>query len=322
MTSDNTPKKYTIGVDLGAQTAKIGIVDRYGQIIAQTVIPSNQTTSPHIFIGELAQAIQTLVESHVSKEEVVGIGVGAPACNYFTGEIINAVNITWSSKKAIPFATWLSEATGMPVHATNDANAAAMGEMAYGVAKGMKDFIMITLGTGVGSGIVANGQVIYGHDGFAGELGHVVVERNGRPCTCGRNGCLQTYCSAMGVKTTALMMLNDSTAPSLLREVNPETLSSKDVFEAAEQGDEIAIEVFRYTGQKLGEAFADFVAFSAPEAIVLFGGLTKAREYIYPTIIEHMEKNLLTFWQGKVKVLFSAISESDAAILGASALAW
>lgn len=320
--TDNLQKKYTVGVDLGAQTAKLGIVDRFGRIIAQTVIPTNNTTDPHVFISALAKAILHLVDTNVSRDEVVGIGVGAPACNYFTGEITNAVNITWSTEQSIPFTTWLSEASGMAVHATNDANAAAMGEMAYGVAKGMKDFIMITLGTGVGSGIVVNGQVLYGHDGFAGELGHVVIERNGRPCTCGRRGCLQTYSSAMGVKTTATQLLKATDAASLLREMNMDDITSKDVYDAAVRGDQLAREIFRYTGQKLGEAFADFVAFSAPEAIVLFGGLTKAREFIYPAIVEHMDKNLISFWKGKVKVIFSSIPESDAAILGASALAW
>ena len=213
--------------------------------------------------------------------------------------------------------------SGIPAAITNDANAAAVGEMTYGVARGMKNFIMITLGTGVGSGIVIDGKIVYGHDGFAGELGHVrVVRNNGRLCGCGREGCLETYSSATGVARTAREFLEMSDKQSSLRLVEPKMITSKDVFDAAMQDDELAKEVFEYTGKILGEAFADFIAFSAPEAIVLFGGLAKSGDLILKPVVENMEKNLLAIWKGKVKVLFSALKEADAAVLGASALAW
>ena len=224
----------------------------------------------------------------------------------------------------IHFADMLSQAFGIPAAVTNDANAAAVGEMTYGAAKGMKDFIMITLGTGVGSGIVIDGKIVYGHDGFAGELGHVIYDRteNGRQCGCGRKGCLETYASATGVARSAREFLQKSDKPSLLREIPLENITSKDVFDAAIKGDEIAKEVFEFTGKILGESLADYVAFSAPEAIILFGGLTKAGELIYKPIVEYMEKNILNIWKKKVKVIFSELKESDAAILGASALGW
>ena len=225
-------------------------------------------------------------------------------------------------KGTVEFSKMLSERLeGMPVSLTNDANAAAVGEMTYGVARGMKNFIMITLGTGVGSGIVINGQVVYGFDGFAGELGHTnVVRYNGRACGCGKTGCLEAYCSAIGVARTAREWLESSQEPSLLRDV--ENISSKDVYDAAKQGDALALRVFQYTGHILGRAFADFVAFSAPEAIVLFGGLARAKEFLYQPTMEAMDENLLKIWKGKIKIVFSQLKESDAAILGASALAW
>jgi glucokinase len=209
------------------------------------------------------------------------------------------------------------------VTVTNDANAAAMGEMAYGVARGMKNFIMITLGTGVGSGIVVNGEVVYGHDGFAGELGHTIAIRDGRLCNCGLKGCLETYCSAMGVRRTAQKLLMASPdVKSPLRDIDMESISAKDVYDAAEKGDEIALDVFRTTGQILGRSLADFVKFSAPEAIVLFGGLAKAKKYFHDDLVAAMEENQLQIWKGRIKVLYSSLKDSDAAILGASALAW
>ena len=217
----------------------------------------------------------------------------------------------------------MSQQIGIPVKLTNDANAAAVGEMTYGAARGMKNFIMITLGTGVGSGIVVGGYVLYGHDGFAGELGHVtMVRNNGRICGCGKTGCLESYASATGVARTARELIETTDKKSLLRNIPAESITSKDVFEAAQQGDELAKDIFDYTGKMLGEAFADFVAFSSPEAIVLFGGLTKSGDLIMKPIVESLNHNLMPLWKGKIKVLFSQLKESDAAILGASALAW
>lgn len=223
----------------------------------------------------------------------------------------------------IPFAKLFSERVKLPVRLTNDANAAALGEMTYGAARGMKNFIMITLGTGVGSGIVVNGSLLYGHDGFAGELGHVtMVRQNGRVCGCGKTGCLETYASATGVARTARERIETTDVKSILRNIPPESITSKDVFEAAKEGDELAKDIFQFTGKILGEAFADFVAFSSPEAIILFGGLTKAGDMLYNPIVESLNENLMPLWRGKIKVLFSTLKESDAAILGASALAW
>jgi len=252
-----------------------------------------------------------LIDAVGGIDKIKGIGVGAPNGNYYTGNIEFAPNLPW--KGVIPFATLMSEKFGIPAALTNDANAAAVGEMTYGAARGMKDFIMITLGTGVGSGIVIDGKVVYGHDGFAGELGHVnVMRNNGRLCGCGRSGCLEAYASATGVARSAREILETNTKDSLLRNIPVEDITSKDVFDAAMQGDEVAKEIFSFTGKILGEAFSDFVAFSAPEAIILFGGLSKAGDLIMNPIVENMEKNILGIWKGKVKVLFSELKEADA----------
>ena len=315
-------KNYVVGVDIGGQTTKIGIVDREGKIITQTVITSKyEAGESSIFIKSICDTIQELAKE-VGFENIQGIGIGAPNGNYYTGTIEDAANLAWAKGITVYLAKEVSEnLNNIPVTITNDANAAAVGEMKYGAAKGMKNFIMITLGTGVGSGIIINGELVYGHDGFAGELGHVTSERvNGRPCGCGKTGCLEAYCSAIGVAKTAKEWLENSDEPSLLREVKD--ITSKDVFEAAQKGDAIALKVFEYTGNKLGESFADFVAFSAPEAIIVFGGLARAGEFIFKPIRESMEANMVSIWKGKVKVIPSALKESDAAILGASALAW
>lgn len=314
-------KPYVIGIDMGGTNTAFGIVDARGEVLRRGAIQTQKYTEADQYINELHNALMPLIEEVGGIEKIKGIGMGAPNGNYYTGNIEFAPNLPW--KGVIPFAKMLQEAFGVPAALTNDANAAAIGEMTYGVAKGMKDFIMITLGTGVGSGIVINGQLVYGHDGFAGELGHTnIVRNNGRQCGCGKTGCLETYTSATGVARTAREMLEMRKEDSLLRNIPPESITSKDVYEAAVKGDAIAKEIFDYTGRLLGEAFADFVAFSAPEAIVIFGGLAKAGDFIMKPIRESMEKNLLTIWKGKVKLLFSALNEADAAILGASALAW
>lgn len=315
-------KPYVLGIDIGGQTAKFGIVDARGNVLKQSAIRSNTQTTPKEFIDNLTTAIRELLGSEYSTDEIRGIGVGAPNGNYYTGCIETAPNLTWANKTHIEFAKLLSDSINIPVALTNDANAAAVGEMTYGVAKGMKNFIMITLGTGVGSGIVINGDVVYGHDGFAGELGHTCAVRNGRQCNCGKIGCLETYTSATGVARTARELIEMTNRESTLRSIPSEDITSKDVFMAAQRGDELAKEIFDYTGKILGEKLADFVAFSAPEAIVLFGGLTKAGEYIHKPIVDNMNQNLLPIWKGKIKVLFSTLKESDAAILGASALGW
>ena len=315
-------KQYVVGVDVGGQTSKIGVVDARGDVLVQSVIRTDGHSDAADFVADLAAAIKELVVKADKVGQIRGIGVGALNGNYYTGEIAFAPNLEWAANEAVPFSRMLSEALGgIPVSLTNDANAAAVGEMTYGAAKGMKDFIMITLGTGVGSGIVINGQVVYGHDGFAGELGHTcAVRHNGRQCNCGKTGCLEAYCSAIGVARTAREWLDMTDEPSLLREL--EKITSKDVYEAAKEGDALALRVFNFTGAMLGRSLADFIEFSAPEAIVLFGGLARSKEFIYEPTYKAMNENVLPLWKGKVELLFSQLKESDAAILGASALAW
>lgn len=318
----NTVKPYVAGIDIGGQTTKLGIVDARGSVLSQTTIRTDTHTDVNLFLDDLCSAFEELATKTGGVEKIRGIGVGAPNGNYYTGTIENAVNLVWGGSRTIEFAKMMEERTGIPVALTNDANAAAVGEMTYGASKGMKNFIMITLGTGVGSGIVINGEVVYGHDGFAGELGHTAAVRyNGRQCNCGRTGCLETYASAIGVARTAREWLEGTDEPSLLRDLTT-PITSKDVFEAADNGDKLALRIFEFTGKKLGESFADFVAFSAPEAIILFGGLARAGDMLLKPIEESMNANLLHLWRGKIKIIFSQLKESDAAILGASALGW
>lgn len=313
-------QNYVVGVDVGGQTTKIGVVNAKGEILAQTVIRTDNDKEFEPYAEALAAAIKQVISVAGVEGQIRGVGVGAPNGNYYKGTIEFAPNLAWAHG-VVPFAEALTaKLGGMPVTLTNDANAAAMGEMAYGVARGMKNFIMITLGTGVGSGIIINGEMVYGHDGFAGELGHTCAVRGGRRCGCGREGCLEAYCSAIGAAKTAREWLEMTDEPSLLRGL--ENITSKDIYDAAKEGDKLAIRVFEYTGRLLGRSLADFVAFSAPEAIVLFGGLARSREFLEGPINEGLNDNVLNLWKNKVKVLFSALKESDAAILGASALAW
>ena len=311
-----------IGIDVGGQTAKCGVVDARGNIVAQTVISSENTVNPDEFVAALAEALNRIIVEAKAEGCIRGIGVGIPNGNFYTGVIENAVNLTWARGGNIPFAKMLQEQmNGIPVSLTNDANAAAMGEMTYGAARGMKNFIMITLGTGVGSGIVIDGKMVYGHDGFAGELGHTcAVRHNGRNCNCGKTGCLEAYCSAIGMARTAREWLDMSDEPSILRSLDK--ISSKDIYDAAKEGDKLALKLFDFTGRMLGEKLADFIEFSAPEAIVLFGGLARSKEFLTAPIVKAMNENVLPLWRDKVKLVYSQLKESDAAILGASALAW
>ncbi len=314
-------KPYVIGIDMGGTNTVFGIVDTRGNVISKSAVKTATHMDVNLYIDDIYVELIKLINTVGGIDKIKGIGVGAPNGNYYTGNIEFAPNLNW--KGVIPFATLMADKFGIPTALTNDANAAAVGEMIYGAARGMKNFIMITLGTGVGSGIVIDGKIVYGHDGFAGELGHVIsVRNNGRMCGCGRTGCLEAYASATGVARSAREILETSKKDSLLRNIPIEDITSKDVFDAAMEGDEVAKEIFIFTGKILGEAFADFVAFSAPEAIILFGGLSKAGDLILKPIVENMEKNLLNIWKGKVKVLFSELKEADAAVLGASALAW
>ena len=311
-----------VGIDIGGQSSKIGIVEEGGRVIARSVLAADGGADPRPFVEGLAAAVRAAIAESGRADDIAGVGVGAPNANYFTGCVAYAPNLPWAAHGSVPFARMLSEALGgLDVTITNDANAAAMGEMTFGVARGMKNFILIAIGTGLGSGIVVDGSLLYGHDGFAGELGHTcAVPENGRLCGCGHHGCLEAYVSSRGVVRTATEWLEAGNEPSELR--NLPKISSKAVFEAAEHGDALARRVFAYTGEILGRKLADFVHFSAPEAIVLFGGLARAGKYLYDPAWQAMNDHLLAIWKGKVKLLFSSLPESDAAILGASALAW
>jgi len=313
--------QLVIGVDIGGTGTKFGIVDHDGNVLFQGDLSTKKHPTVDTFIEDLHHELTILIKKAGGLERIKGIGVGAPNGNFYTGTIEYAPNLPW--RGIIPLAKLIKEKFKLPVVLTNDANAAAIGEMMYGAAKGMKDFIMITLGTGVGSGIVANGQLIYGHDGFAGEVGHTIVIPDGRMhAGTGKKGSLESYASATGVGLTTLEVLKKTDTPSVLRNFKPEEIDSKKVYEAAIAGDELARQVFEFTGKILGLALANAVMFSSPEAIILFGGLTKAGELILKPTREHMEANLIQVFQNKVKILISHLKESDAAILGASALAW
>jgi len=312
---------FVAGVDIGGTGTKFGIVDNLGNVLSSDTMSTRGHADIHAYINELYDKLMILIDKVGGVGRIKGIGVGAPNGNIYTGTIEYAPNLPW--KGIIPLAKLIQDKFKLPVKLTNDANAAAVGEMTYGAAKGMKNFILIALGTGVGSGIVANGELIYGHDGMAGELGHTIIIPDGRihPGT-GKKGSLESYASATGVATSAVEILNTTDRPSTLRNIPIDKIDSKAVFEAATAGDEVAKEVFEYTGRILGISLANFVMFSSPEAIILFGGLTKAGDLILKPTREHMEANLIEVFQNKIKILVSHLKESDAAILGASALMW
>ncbi len=310
-----------IGIDIGGTGTKYGIVDKVGNLLFSGEMSTKKHLTVEPFIDELYLCLAPFIEQAGGVGRIKGIGIGAPNGNYYKNTIEHAANLPW--KGIIPFGKMIEDKFKLPVVLTNDANAAAIGEMMYGAAQDMHDFIMITLGTGVGSGIVANGKLIYGHDGFAGELGHTIIIPDGRYHEgTGKYGSLESYASATGVRLNALEFLEKSDKPSLLRKIPKEKIDSKQVHDAAIEGDELAKEIFDYTGKILGMALANFVMFSNPEAIVLFGGLTKAGDYILKPTRDYMEANLIQVFQNKVKILVSHLKESDAAILGASALVW
>jgi len=313
---------FAIGIDIGGTTTKFGVVNKDGKILQQNKIASNKHTDIHLFIEELYQNIQPLIEKFGGNENCVGIGIGAPNGNFYSGTIEFAPNLIW--KDIIPLASLLQNKFGLKTLLTNDANAAAVGEMMYGVAKGIKHFITITLGTGVGSGIVIDGKILLGHDGFAGELGHTIIRHNGRLHKgTGALGSLESYVSASGIVATAQEFLsNDTLKESLLHQYSKDELTSQIIYSSAIKGDKIAQHVFKFSGEILGEALANFVMFSSPEMIVLFGGITNAGDLLMKPTKATMEKNLLPIFSNKVKLVFSNLPASDAAILGASALVW
>ena len=324
MNAQSELKPYVIGLDLGGTNSVFGIVDARGDIKATTAIKTQGYPTVEEYVDACVDALQVIIEQVGGIEQIKAMGIGAPNGNFYNGTIEFAPNLPWAHDGVVPLAKMFSERLdNIPVGLTNDANAAAIGEMTYGVARGMKNFIVITLGTGVGSGIVINGQVLYGCDGFAGELGHVIMRReNGRSCGCGRNGCLEAYCSATGVARTARELLETTNEPSLLRELDPEKITSLDVSIAAGKGDDLANKIYQFTGHMLGEACADFAAFSSPEAFIFFGGMTKAGELIMKPIRESYEEHVLKIFKGKAQFLVSGLEGSSAAVLGASAIGW
>ncbi len=324
MNEQPTIKPYVIGLDLGGTNSVFGIVDARGEIKATTAIKTGAYEKVEDYVKASVDALQVIIDQVGGIEKIKAMGIGAPNGNYYNGTIEFAPNLSWAHDGIVPLAQLFSDALGIPVALTNDANAAALGEMVYGVARGMKNFIVITLGTGVGSGIVVNGQLLYGHDGFAGELGHVTMVRGaeGRSCGCGRTGCLEAYCSATGVARTAREMLAKTSRPSLLREMNPEDITSLDVSIAAGKGDELAKEIYEFTGKMLGEACADFTAFSSPEAYIFFGGMVKAGDLIMDPIKKAYDEHVMTIFKGKAQFLVSGLDGASAAVLGASAIGW
>lgn len=317
-------KPYVIGLDLGGTNSVFGIVDSRGDIKTTTAIKTQVYDKVEDYVNASVEALQPIIDQVGGIDKIKSMGIGAPNGNFYTGTIEFAPNLKWGHNGIVPLASMFSEKLGVPVALTNDANAAALGEMTYGAARGMKNFIEITLGTGVGSGIVINGQLVYGCDGFAGELGHTIMVRgeNARPCGCGRKGCLEAYCSATGVARTAREMLEKTKRPSLLRDLDPEKITSLDVSIAAGKGDELAKEIFDFTGKMLGEACADFAAFSSPEAFIFFGGLTKAGDLLMDPLKKAYDASVLNIFKGKAKFLLSSLDGSSAAVLGASAVGW
>lgn len=318
-------KPYVIGLDLGGTNAVFGIVDQRGDIKATTAIKTQQYDTAEAFIEASVNALLPIIDQVGGIEKIRSMGIGAPNGNFYNGTIEIAPNIKWAHDCIVPLGKMFSDKlNGIPVAVTNDANAAAIGEMVYGVARGMKNFIVITLGTGVGSGIVVNGQLIYGSDGFAGELGHVTMVRGeeGRMCGCGRKGCLETYCSATGVARTARELLDKTSRPSLLRDIKPDDITSLDVSIAAGKGDELAKEIYEFTGKMLGEACADFATFCSPEAFIFFGGMTKAGDLLMEPIKKSYDEHVMNVYKGKAQFLISGLDGASAAVLGASAIAW
>ena len=325
MIANQAIKPYVIGLDLGGTNSVFGIVDARGDIKATTAIKTGGFETAEAYVNACIDALQPVIEQVGGQETIKAMGIGAPNANYYKGTIEMAPNLPWAHDTVVPLAQMFSDRLGgIPVGMTNDANAAAIGEMVYGVARGMKNFIVITLGTGVGSGIVVNGQLLYGSDGFAGELGHVTMVRGeeGRLCGCGRKGCLEAYCSATGVARTARELLTKTTQSSLLRDIEPDKITSLDVSIAASKGDQLAKDIYEFTGKMLGEACADFAAFSSPEAFIFFGGMAKAGELIMKPIQEAYDAHVLPIFSGKAQFLVSGLDGASAAVLGASAIGW
>ena len=315
-------KDAVVGIDIGGTFTKFGIIDRIGNVLLEGSVPTDQTDDFNVYLAGLSEAVDKSIRELGDTVSIKGVGIGAPNGNYKSGSIEFAPNLKWANGKVVRLVELLQAHFKMPVAVTNDANAAAIGEMIYGGAKEVKDFILITLGTGLGSGVVVGGELVYGHDGFAGEIGHVRVKDNGRLCGCGRRGCLETYVSAPGIKRTVFELLAQYNGNSELSKYSFDELTSEMIFHAATRGDKIALEAFRITGETLGIKLADSVAHTAPEKIFIFGGLAKSGDYILKPTRESFNANLLKIWQNKIPIELSSLSEGNVAILGASALIW
>ncbi len=311
-------EELALGIDIGGTNTSWGVVNRAGKVLQRGHISTTGHGAIHNYIEALKNAIEPAFNTY-GFDNFSGLGAGAPSANYLTGEIVYAPNMPWHG--VIPLKSLLENGFGLRSHVNNDANAATIGEMIYGAAKGMNNFILITLGTGLGSGFIANGKMIYGHDGLAGELGHVIAVRGGRPCGCGRLGCLETYASATGIVKTAQLWLEERKDDSILRHITP-PISSKSIHEAALMKDKLALEIFDYTARILGQSLADAVAITSPEAIILFGGLAHADKVLLEPLKHHFEDNLLMIYKNKVSLTCSALPDADAAILGASSMVW
>ena len=312
-------KEVALGIDIGGTNTKLGFVDKEGVCLADTSIPTGEDDADK-FLPRLYRAVDKLIMPLRDKITIAGIGIGVPNGNYYKGTVEMPANLQWSDY--VPLAQWVGEHYKLPCKLTNDANAAALGEMKFGVAKGMKNFVIITLGTGLGSGFVVDGKLAYGADGFAGELGHVVVNPNGRMCGCGKKGCLETYVSATGIRRTVYKLLADHNEDSEMRRISFEDLDASMITDSATRGDRIAIEAFEYTGRILGMKLADVMAILSPEAFILFGGLTRAQEYLFEPTRRYMESFMMPIFRGKAKLLTSGLTGANTAVLGAAALIW
>ena len=312
-------KEVVAGIDIGGTNTVFGLVDKSGNVLSEGFLQTTRYPEIRDFVSALTSAINDLVAGD-RKLKLTGVGIGAPNANYHKGTIELAPNLAW--KGIVPLADLIKKKIDVPVIVTNDANAAAMGEMIFGGAKGMKDFIVLTLGTGLGSGIVINGEVVYGHTGFAGELGHTIIVPGGRNCGCGRQGCFETYASASGLVRTVLLMLSEMKEESILRKISPSELTAKIISEAASKKDPIAVEAMDYTAERLAFGIINAICFSSPEAVFLFGGLAQAGDLIFKPVRKYVEMNIQPIFRGTVKILPSGVPESNAAVLGAAALAW
>jgi glucokinase len=308
--------KLAVGIDIGGTNTVFGLVDENGVCLKQDSVKTGDYEQVENFVQTVQGKVKTLI-SDFEGADIIGMGVGAPNANYYTGTIEFAPNLKW--KGIVPLVDLFKNHFDFPIALTNDANAAAMGERIYGAAKGVNDLLMVTLGTGLGSGFIVNGEIAYGHDGFAGELGHVTVEKNGRLCGCGRRGCLETYASATGIVRTAKEFLAENNNSSL---ADLEEITSKSIADAANNGDELALKIFDYTSEKLGFALANTVAITSPKLIVLFGGLAQSGDLILKPTKKYMEDYLLKIFKNKIDIVPSQLKAADAAILGASSLAW